>query len=301
MLRWRLLGAVAILVPLLALLYADYAIGPAGAWLLLPAIAIVLLATDEVLWLLASQNHRPVAWSVYAGVLLVTLSACSPLLLPLLTGKPASTSCPLFPAGLPLAALAASVALVFVGEMRRYREPGGVIVNVALGLFVIAYLGVSYAFLALLRFHESSSVGMAALISVMWIVKLSDVGAYFVGRTMGRTKMTPLLSPGKTVEGAIGGLITACAASWVYFQFLAPRIVGESEPRGEPWKWLLYGLLLAVAGMIGDLAESLLKRDMQQKDSSRWLRGLGGVMDIVDSVLLAAPVAYVCWVAGLLS
>jgi phosphatidate cytidylyltransferase len=62
---------------------------------------------------------------------------------------------------------------------------------------------------------------------------------------------------------------------------------------------LLYGLILAAAGMHGDLAESMLKRDMQRKDSSTWLPGLGGVLDIVDSVLVAAPCAYLCWVLGL--
>ena len=68
----------------------------------------------------------------------------------------------------------------------------------------------------------------------------------------------------------------------------------------QPW-WgsVLYGLILALAGMLGDLAESLLKRDVGRKDSSRWLPGLGGVLDILDSLLLAAPPAYLCWVAEL--
>jgi phosphatidate cytidylyltransferase len=61
----------------------------------------------------------------------------------------------------------------------------------------------------------------------------------------------------------------------------------------------LYGLLVAVAGMVGDLAESLLKRDMKCKDSSTWMPGLGGVLDILDSLLVAGPVAYGCWVVGL--
>ena len=63
--------------------------------------------------------------------------------------------------------------------------------------------------------------------------------------------------------------------------------------------WLLYGIALAVAGVIGDLSESLLKRDMRQKDSSPWLPGFGGILDLIDSLLVAAPVAYFCWVIGL--
>ena len=69
-----------------------------------------------------------------------------------------------------------------------------------------------------------------------------------------------------------------------------------SSPR---WGWLWYGLIVAVSGMVGDLAMSLFKRDVGRKDSSRWLPGLGGVLDVLDSVLAAAPAAYFCWVMGL--
>jgi len=156
-----------------------------------------------------------------------------------------------------------------------------------------------FSFVALLRLHKSNEWGLLALISVLAITKMADTGAYFFGRAFGRHKMTPILSPGKTWEGAAGGILAACAASWACFHWFGPWLVQSQYVEPPVIASLLYGLILAAAGMHGDLAESLLKRDMQQKDSSTWLPGLGGVLDIVDSVLVAAPCAYLCWVLGL--
>ena len=302
MLRWRLLGAAAILIPLLAIVYADYAwnFGLPGIWLFFPALAAILLATEEVLSLLSHQEHRPLSWVVYTGVTLVVLTACTPVLYEF-GGGTYPKDCPLGKLGFTFSMFALMVPLAFGGEMLRYQKPGGVIVNLALSLFAIAYQGVSFAFLIWLRFVDESNqkLGVAAVVSVIWIVKFSDTGAYMFGRTFGRHKMTPLLSPGKTIEGALGGLLVACVAAYVYFQYVVPLAFGSGVQIGTWRGWLLYAALVTIAGMLGDLAESLLKRDMGQKDSSSWLRGLGGVMDVMDSVLLAAPVAYLCWVGGL--
>lgn len=302
MLRWRLLGAAAILLPLLALIYADFAwnFGFPGMWLFPVVLLVIVLATEEVLSLLKAQGHRPAAWTVYGGVVFITLVSCAPLYYSFV-GRTYPPDCPLGKLGLTFSAFALCVPLVFGGEMLRYQKPGGVIVNVALALFTIAYLAVSYSFLIWLRFVDEAQprLGMTAVISLILAVKTSDTGAYLFGRTFGRTKMTPLLSPGKTVEGAIGGVLTSCAATWAFFHFVAPMLAGSSVPLGDWRGWLVYAVLLSLAGMVGDLAESLLKRDMQQKDSSTWLRGLGGVMDVIDSVLIAAPVGYLCWISGI--
>jgi phosphatidate cytidylyltransferase len=304
MLRWRLLGAAAILIPLLTLVYADYAwnFGYPGIWLIAVAVVVVMLGAEEVLSLLAAQGHRPTAWTVYSGVLFVTLVSCAPLYYSF-AGETYPVGCPLGKLGLTFSAFALCVPLAFGGEMLRYQKPGGVIVNVALALFAMAYLGVSFSFLIWLRFLNEAQpkLGMTAVISLVLLVKIADTGAYAFGRMFGRHKMTPLLSPGKTIEGAIGGILSACVVSCLYFQFIAPQIVGHDKPLGD-WKgWLVYGALMAIAGMVGDLSESLLKRDMQRKDSSTWLRGLGGVLDVIDSVLIAAPVGYLCWVSGMLT
>ncbi len=193
--------------------------------------------------------------------------------------------------------MVAAVALAFVAEMRRHQKPGGVTVSVAVAVLGVAYVGLLLSFLIQLRYWW----GLRALLSLLIVVKMADTGAYAVGRIAGRHKMAPSLSPSKTIEGAIGALVVACLSSWATFRWLLPSPTGPEVAR-EPWQgWLLFGLLIGVAGIVGDLAESLLKRGAARKDSSDWMPGFGGVLDLLDSVLLAAPVAYVCWTLGLVA
>jgi phosphatidate cytidylyltransferase len=168
-----------------------------------------------------------------------------------------------------------------------------------MGIFTLVYIGVLYGFLAALRLIHGHEWGLLALLSFLFVVKTADTGAYFTGRALGRHKMTPILSPKKTIEGAIGGIVSACAASWGVFYFAGPFLVRSQFAMPSTLGWLSYGLVIAITGMIGDLAESLLKRDMERKDSSTWLPGLGGVLDIIDAVLVAGPFAYVCWLFGI--
>lgn len=296
----RLLFATLILLPLLGLLIADFFWngGAPGIWLAPVGLAISLAAAAEILDLLRNKEHHVAGWSVYAGVTLILVAAFTPLAWQL-AGAVYPAACPLAGMGLPMSAATAALALVFVAEMRRYREPGGVIVNVALATFVIMYIGLLMSFVCKLRMLHDNAWGMAALVSLVFVAKWSDVGAYACGRLFGRHKLAPLLSPNKTIEGAVGGVVFAVVAAAVFFYALVPLIVG-ADARLPAWRaCLVYGVAIALAGIIGDLSESLLKRDMDRKDSSRWLPGLGGVLDILDSVLMAAPPAYLCWVAGL--
>ncbi len=269
-----------------------------GVWLLPVLLVVSLLATEEVLSLVAAKDYRPVAWPIYVGNGLIPLAASAPLLFALV-GRDFPDDNPLGRGGWPLAALAIAAIAVIGAEMGRYRQPGTAIIHSALGIFTLVYVGLLFSFLALLRLHKSNEWGLLALLSVLAITKLADTGAYFFGRMLGRHKMTPILSPGKTWEGAAGGILTACATSWACFHWLGPWLVRSQYVEPPLYAALLYGLILAAAGMHGDLAESLLKRDMQRKDSSTWLPGLGGVLDIIDSVLVAAPCAYLCWVLKL--
>jgi phosphatidate cytidylyltransferase len=301
LLRWRLISAAVILSVLLTLVWLDYRqLGgaPAGAFLLPVLLLAIGLATGETLELLAAKNYRLVAPVLFAGNVALPLAAALPLVSQLLGRKLPAVN-PLGDFGWPLVVLAIATVAVLIGEMQRFSQPGTAIVHAALGVFTLVYVGLLGSFLALLRLFHDNAWGLAALFSVLLIVKMGDVGAYAFGRNLGRTKLTPVLSPGKTWEGAIGGVATACLVSWLFFHFAAPLIVtsGYREPH---WAAALaYGLILAVAGLVGDLAESLLKRDMQRKDSSSWLPGLGGVLDIIDAVLVAAPVGWLCWVLGL--
>jgi phosphatidate cytidylyltransferase len=128
---------------------------------------------------------------------------------------------------------------------------------------------------------------------------MGDTGAYTVGRIFGRHKMAPRLSPGKTIEGAVGAIIFACLGAWLSFRYLIPAMSPTEIPAAIPGGWAIYGVLVGVVGLFGDLAESFIKRDVGRKDSSTWMPGFGGVLDILDSLLLAAPVAWLCWILGI--
>jgi phosphatidate cytidylyltransferase len=308
LLRWRFISAAVIVAVVLALLWLDYAVGPTGAWLTPLLLALAVAAAQELLDMGGARDLRPAAWSVYAAVTMVILAACLPPLLHELqdTGAAARGGLPVVPAapaaagfavlGLPFAALSLGVALVMLGEVLRYRGAEMSLASAALGVLAVAYLGATMSFLAALRYLGGNEQGMAALLTAVLVVKFSDTGQYAFGRLLGRRKLAPRLSPGKTIEGAVGGIVTACAVAWLSLTWLVPLIAPRAALVIPWWQCLIFGVVVALAGMLGDLSMSLVKRDAGRKDSSRWLPGLGGVLDVLDSLLLAAPAAYFWWV-----
>ena len=298
MLRWRLSLGALIIAGLVGLFGLDYWLEQLTA---VPGIALfplllgfAVLGSREMLQLTQAAGRHPVPWTVYFGSLLVAASGwIVPLVRRLACTQP--QDCPTPAGNATLLALGAALILVFAAEMYRYDKPGGVTVNAAAALFAIVYVGLLLSFMVQLRL----AWGLGALASLLIVAKMGDTGAYAVGRLFGRNKMAPRLSPGKTIEGAVGAIGVACAASWATFHWLVPLTRPEDASPGPWWGWILFGLLVGIAGMAGDLAESLIKRDCQQKDSGNWIPGFGGVLDILDSPLLAAPVAYACWAFGL--
>jgi phosphatidate cytidylyltransferase len=119
----------------------------------------------------------------------------------------------------------------------------------------------------------------------------SDIGAYAVGRTMGRRQLIPSVSPGKTVEGAVGGLIVGVAVAWAFGNGVL-RPAAQLGFKWYPWGLILFGAIVSIAAQVGDLAESLLKREAGVKDSSRLLPGHGGILDRLDSLFFVLPVSY---------
>jgi phosphatidate cytidylyltransferase len=309
MLRWRLLLGTLIIAALVGLGWLDYHTNAAGLWLLPVAAVATILATREILDLAALAQLRPFRPMVYVGNLLLLTSSwiviwleCTNRGLPLnwYTDGPAH----LWSILATLPALGMAVLLIFLAEMDRYEKPGGNLANLAAGVFALIYVGLMMTFAVQLRLVW----GIGALASWIVVVKMGDTGAYVVGRLIGRHKMSPRISPGKTVEGAVGALVFSCIGAWATFGWLIPYL--DSGTLDSPlswswivstlsWRWVAYGVLVGVAGMIGDLAESLLKRDVGVKDSSTWLPGFGGALDIVDSLLLSAPVAWSCWIFGI--
>jgi phosphatidate cytidylyltransferase len=180
--------------------------------------------------------------------------------------------------------------IVFLWEMAKFREPGQSIERMARTSFVIAYLGLLPSFFAQLRwlYPGGSALGTTALALAIFVPKGCDIGAYFTGRLIGKHPMTPVLSPKKTWEGAIGGLVFATLVAIGIDRFGPAAVLRENLGLE-----IAFGLSVGLAGMLGDLAESLIKRDCQQKDASQTVPGFGGVLDVVDAVIFAAPVAYV--------
>lgn len=300
MLRWRLLLGVVLTAVLIGLGWLDYNSTVAGLWLAPVALLAAVLGTQETLRLVRSEGLRPAGVATYLGnvcILLVNWAPAWQKGRSLGDASAAMSAC----GGALLAFLAAALLLLVI-ELVRYEKPGAAAGSLAAGAFTLAYVGLLLSFAVQLRVQW----GVGALLSLLLVVKMSDIGAYTVGRLIGRHKMSPRISPGKTLEGAAGALLFAVAAAWAAATWIMPAL-GPATARLAPqptagpggvWGWLLFGLAVGLAGMIGDLAESLLKRSAGVKDSSTWLPGFGGALDLLDSVLLAAPVAWLFWYAG---
>jgi len=256
-------------------LYVDSFFAPYYPILLLLALAVGVLATRELVALTPAEN-RPREWLCLLGV--VTL-----LVLPfaqrvLMFGN-RSTMGEVF---------AAFLIFAFLVELSHYREAGRCVSRVAHFVFVLAYVGILPSFFLALRWlHYENSGWMLAL--AIFVPKCCDIGAYFTGRLIGRHPMTPKLSPKKTWEGFAGGLAFAVGTAVAAGEFAPVFRYGVIEAAA-------FGLVVGLAGILGDLAESLIKRDALSKDASKNVPGFGGVLDVIDSILFAGPVAYI-WFA----
>ncbi len=173
------------------------------------------------------------------------------------------------------------LALALVGAFAmysRHQRVDGAMASAGASLLAIVYLGVLPGFYMPIRLTHSSGM----IVSILLMVKGADIGAYAFGRLFGRHKLIPWLSPGKTWEGFTGGLC---------FAALIGGFLTLCSPEFSWWEGASAGVILGGVGQLGDLLESLLKRDAGVKDSGM-LPGFGGILDLLDSPLLAAPLAY---------
>jgi phosphatidate cytidylyltransferase len=172
------------------------------------------------------------------------------------------------------------IMLLFLILMQfRRRQNTGVVVDISTTLFGILYVSWFMSFLIKIRYLEG---GAGLLSSVLLITKLGDIGAYLVGSRFGKTPLLPHISPKKTVEGAVAGLffsVVGALASRPFLGFSYAHLV-------------ILGVCFGALGQLGDLSESLIKRDCGVKDSGKILPGMGGILDELDSVLFTAPVFY---------
>jgi phosphatidate cytidylyltransferase len=306
MLRWRLILGTLLIASLVGLCWLDYRSSWPGIYLLPVAVVLSLLGAGELLEMFRKRGHEPAAWVVYAGTAVTVLFAAAPGYMPSSWMNAATGRLGWLAIG-----LAAALLIVFVGELRRFESPGRATKQIALSCFAIMYVGGLMGFVVQLRllgggpWGDDGHWGMLALASLIATVKMSDTGQYTFGRLFGRHKLSPIVSPGKTWEGAAGGFVFAIIAVCVVFGWAARYLVGVEhsvKPFGSVGGILTlvtFAAGLTAAGILGDLAESLLKRDAGVKDSSTWLPGFGGVLDLLDSLLGAAPAAYALWALGL--
>lgn len=161
--------------------------------------------------------------------------------------------------------------------------------NLAVSVFGVAYLTIPLSYMIKINYFQSAPAvfeGKWWLLYLIFVTKMTDVGGFTIGKLYGRRKLAPYISPGKTIEGSVGGLLVGIITSVIFyylFQLLnIPFTITEA---------LLLGVILSVLAQFGDLAESLLKRDAGVKDSNQ-LPGFGGMMDILDALVFVSPLMY---------
>jgi len=169
--------------------------------------------------------------------------------------------------------------LVLTVMQFKRRQSQGAIVGISTTLFGILYVAWFLSFIIRIRQLDNGVGFFAALLIV---TKFGDIGAYFIGSNLGRTPLMPRISPNKTVEGSLGGFIFSILGALICKPFL-PFSYGHL---------IFIGSFLGILAQMGDLSESLMKRDCQIKDSSAIFPGIGGMLDVVDSLLFTAPVFY---------
>lgn len=190
-------------------------------------------------------------------------------------------------AALPSLILLLSLLLFF---LTFFNQPASSLGNLAITVFGIGYLTIPLSCALCINYFFSPHAledGRLWLAYILLTSKMTDIGAYFCGKMFGKRQLTPYISPKKTIEGAIGGVGAALITSWI-FTLIASHLAAFKMT----WIQSIWiGITISILAQLGDLAESLLKRDAGVKDSSH-LPGLGGILDIVDSLIFTLPLMY---------
>lgn len=240
-----------------------------GGWW---AFAIAALASGlcvyELDTMMRHEGYHPLILVSAALVLLLLVAAMLP-----------QQRLPLLEIGIALALLISLPALFFRKNLQ------GAMLDWSLTMAIALYIGWPMSFLLILRGYQGGvGDGLWWLLTVFLGCWGFDTGAFFAGHFFGRHKLAPQISPGKTWEGVLGGLVFSIAAAVLF----------TTLPMGVPWYLAVpLGLLLGVAAVLGDLAESLLKRQTHVKDSGQFMPGHGGMLDRMDSILFAVFVVFI--------
>lgn len=282
MIRTRIVVGTVLAAAAAGLLLGDRYLAPWFPVLFACLVLVGVVATRELVRLFP-RVFRPHEVLAIGGALIIVAANWYGVVQPHLSPALAAVASPWEPV---LFAFVSVFAVAVLVEMYRYREPGATVPRLGLMLFALAYLGLLGSFLAQLRWIDPDPVRTSWILALtIFVPKAGDIGAFFTGTFLGKHKMTPILSPKKTWEGFAGGILAAMAAA-----------VGLGAAgglfAGGMMEAAAFGLVVGIAGVLGDLAESLIKRDCATKDASQSIPGFGGLLDVIDSVLFAAPVAY---------
>jgi len=300
MLSTRLAIGLTMVAVLLAILILDEWLAPWFPLWFLASMVVMALASQELVGLLGEAGVRPSGNTVFGGSVALVLANWAPHVVRQLGIDPDRPIPPAYDPSAtvdvmawPLWAFVGVMMAAFLSQSVQFRRPGQTMATIAGTILAVAYVGLLGSFIIQIRWFDGPYHGLVALAALVATAKGSDTGAYTMGRIAGRHKLWPRLSPNKTIEGAIGGLAFGVAASLIVsalakFVFKAPCL-GWGPAVG-------FGLLIATAAQLGDLMESMIKRDSEKKDASSALPGFGGVLDVLDSLLFAAPVAYGYWI-----
>lgn len=292
MLIWRLIISALIIPSVFAVFYLDAHLGPSAPILLAFVVMLALVGANEMVDLLATRSFAPQRLVVCFCCVLVAAASWY--------GRIGPTPIKIPGEGNSLAqvmlAYSITILTLFATATYRYREPGRSMETLGAELITVSYVGVLLGVAAQLRWVAGDQAGYLVLGSLLMVTKGGDIGAYTFGRLFGRRKLVPHLSPGKTWAGAGGALVGSALFGVLWLQFATPLFGhGWIAP---VWYWsAFYGLILGAVGLVGDLCESLIKRDVGKKDSASIIPGFGGLLDILDSILYSGPVAYVLWKA----
>lgn len=278
------------------------------------AILAALAALEMVALLRARKMPVYEGWAVAASVAVA--------ILPWFIAAGLLGSRPRVVEGLQMHVFGVAVAFLgagFVGLKRR--DVGAGLAAVAGTWLIIGYVGFLAGFLTLIRADRDIPGDDAAwvILVIMLVCKSSDIGAYFTGSFIGQHKLIPAVSPGKTIEGALGGIAASVAVTLLFMRLHSNwdtvteitsdtawqdrmRVLGAQATNAfHEWsitQAVVFGILISIVAQAGDLLESLFKRSAQVKDSGTVLPTFGGILDIIDSPLAVAPVAWLLLTNG---
>jgi phosphatidate cytidylyltransferase len=283
---------------LLLALFADEWLAPwYPCWFVVTSLAVIA-AARELVGLLAATSARPSGNSVIGGIGAILVANWVPHLF-VDRGMGDGQSALLYDPARSLDTLAwpfltfvAVLMVSFVVQSLQFEKPGHTMAKIAGTVLIVAYVGLLGSFTIQLRWFDGQLQGIISLVYLVAVAKGADTGAYTLGRLAGRHKLWPSLSPHKTIEGALGGLVFSVVAA------LIVTGIAQGMLHIPAFSWPLtvaYGLLIGAIAQLGDLMESMIKRDCERKDASTAVPGFGGVLDVIDSLIFAGPIAYAFW------